>query len=124
MTPQAWVRQCGRNQSLAQRIGLSKAFLLDMMSVRFRRRASAAGIAFNPGFAGAYDFARAADFAGLMQGFLDGLPDGGLIMCHPGFVDDTLTSLDPLTHQREREFAFLASDGFADMLAVNKVMLG
>ncbi len=40
-----------------------------------------------------------------MQGFLDGLPDGGLIMCHPGFVDDILIALDPLTDQREREYA-------------------
>ena len=28
-------------------------------------------------------------------------------MCHPGFVDDTLVGLDPLTDQREHEHAFL-----------------
>ena len=36
-----------------------------------------------------------------MGEFLDGLPEGGLVMCHPGFVDETLESLDPLTTQRE-----------------------
>ena len=121
--PDAWVRQCGRRQPLAQRFGISKAVLLDILSAGFRRRATRAGIAFNPGFAGAYDFTQ-SDFAALMQKFLDGSPDGGLIMCHPGFVDDTLIALDPLTDQREREYAFLSGDGFRDMLAANRVTLG
>ena len=47
-----------------------------------------------------------------MRQFLDGLPEGGLVMCHPGFVDETLVSLDPLTDQREREFAFLGGEQF------------
>lgn len=122
--PHAWVRQCGRNQSLTERLGMPKALLLDTLSAGFRRRASGASMTFNPGFAGAYDFTQQADFGKLMQGFLDGLPEGGLIMCHPGFVDDTLTSLDPLTHQRESEYAFLAGDDFPRMLAANKVTLG
>ena len=110
--PNAWVRQCGRSQ----RLGQPKALLLDMLSREFRARAVRAGIAFNPGFAGAYDFSRETDFGDRMREFLDGLPNGGLIMCHPGFVDDTLVRLDPLTHQREREHAFLTSNAFPDLL--------
>jgi hypothetical protein len=121
--PGAWVRQCGRRQPLARRLGAPKALLLDVLSTGFRRHAARAGIHFNPAFAGAYDFTK-PDFAALMQTFLDGSPDGGLIMCHPGFVDETLTALDPLTDQREREYAFLSSDGFRDMLAANRVTLG
>jgi hypothetical protein len=34
-----------------------------------------------------------------------------------------LVSLDPLTTQREREHAFLASEDFPPLLAVNKVTL-
>jgi len=60
----------------------------------------------------------------LMRQFLDGLPEGGLVMCHPGFVDETLRSLDPLTTQREAEHAFLAGDRFPTLLAANKVTLG
>jgi chitin disaccharide deacetylase len=45
-------------------------------------------------------------------------------MCHPGFVDDTLVSLDPLTTQREHEFAFLGSEEFPRLLAANNVTLG
>jgi predicted glycoside hydrolase/deacetylase ChbG (UPF0249 family) len=122
--PNAWVRQCGRSTPLAQRLGAPKALLLDLLSTGFRRRAERAGIRVNPAFAGAYDFTQAPEFGDLMQGFLDASPDGGLIMCHPGFVDDTLVALDPLTGQREREYAFLSGDGFRDMLAANRVTLG
>ncbi len=122
--PNAWVRQGGRNQPLAKRLGTPKALFLDILSAQFRRRASRANIAFNPGFAGAYDFSQQPDFSALMPQFLDGLPEGGLIMCHPGFVDETLVSLDPLTVQREREHAFLGGEHFPHLLAANKVTLG
>jgi predicted glycoside hydrolase/deacetylase ChbG (UPF0249 family) len=48
---------------------------------------------------------------------LSGLPDGGLIMCHPGFVDSDLVALDSLTTLREQEFAFFNSDAFLKVLA-------
>jgi chitin disaccharide deacetylase len=121
--PNAWVRQGGRQQPLTQRLGTPKTLVLDMLSAQFRRRASRAGIAFNPGFAGAYDFSGQPDFAALMGEFLEGLPGGGLVMCHPGFVDETLVSLDPLTDQREREYAFLAGEHFPPLLASNNVTL-
>jgi hypothetical protein len=59
-----------------------------------------------------------------MQQFLDGLPEGGLVMCHPGFVDETLVSLDPLTTQREREYAFIGGEQFPRLMAANNVTLG
>ena len=121
--PNAWVRQGGRNQPLARRLGNPKALLLDILSAQFRHRAARANIAFNPAFAGAYDFSKVADFGELLKQFLDGLPDGGLVMCHPGFVDDVLIGLDPLTGQRERERAFLAGDAFPPLLAANNVTL-
>jgi predicted glycoside hydrolase/deacetylase ChbG (UPF0249 family) len=122
--PAAWVRQGGRNQPLVRRLGTPKALFLDMLSAQFRDRALRAGIAFNPGFAGAYDFSRHPDFSTLMRQFLDGLPEGGLIMCHPGFVDETLIGLDPFTNQREHEHAFLGGEDFPRLLAANKVTLG
>jgi predicted glycoside hydrolase/deacetylase ChbG (UPF0249 family) len=122
--PNAWVRQGGRDAPLLRRLGTPKALFLDILSAQFRRRALRANIAFNPGFAGAYDFSRQPDFGVLMRQFLDGLPEGGLIMCHPGFVDETLVSLDPLTVQREHEHAFLGGKHFPDLLAANKVTLG
>lgn len=122
--PNAWVRQGGRDLPLARRLASPKALVLDVLSAQFRRRAGGAGLGFNPGFAGAYDFTRAADFGALMRQFLDGLPDGGLVMCHPGFVDDVLAGLDPMTEVREREYAYLASEEFTRLLADEGVTLG
>ena len=121
--PGAWVRQGGSSQSFVKRLRTPKALLLDVLSWQFRRLASRAGLKFNPGFAGAYDFSRQSDFDVLMAEFFDELPDGGVVMCHPGFVDETLIGLDPLTHQREREYAFLASDKFPKLLGANNITL-
>jgi predicted glycoside hydrolase/deacetylase ChbG (UPF0249 family) len=122
--PNAWVRQGGRRQPLARRLGTPKALLLDVLSAQFRKRASRANMTFNPGFDGAYDFSRQPDFSVLMRQFLDGLPEDGVIMCHPGFVDDILVSLDSLTVQREHEHAFLGGEDFPRLLAANNVTLG
>ncbi|MGJ4890142.1 ChbG/HpnK family deacetylase [Bradyrhizobium sp. HKCCYLRH3099] len=114
--PSAWVRQGGRNAPLRQRLAAPKALLLDVLSAQFRKHAQRADIAFNPAFAGAYDFTKGSDFGALMDGFLDALPEHGLVMCHPGFVDDVLIALDPLTGQREHEHAYLAGEHFPALL--------
>src|SRR5205823_2422228 len=59
--PDAWVRQGGRNQPLAKRLGAPKALVIDVLSAQFRKRAVRAGLAFNPAFAGAYDFSKEPD---------------------------------------------------------------
>ena len=122
--PNAWVRQSGRSQPLTRRLGAPKALFLDILSARFRDHAARAGLACNPGFAGAYDFTQRPDFGVLMGQFLDGLPEAGVLMCHPGFVDEILVSLDPLTDQRENEYAFLRGEQFPRLLAANKMTLG
>ena len=121
--PGAWVRQCGRATPLSARLGDRKALLLDRLSAGFRKRSAAAGVPFNPGFAGTYAFRGAADFSAIFPRFLDGLPDGGVVMCHPGFVDDELRALDPLTDLREREYEFFASDVFPGLLDQHRVTL-
>ncbi|HET7193182.1 MAG TPA: ChbG/HpnK family deacetylase [Pseudolabrys sp.] len=119
--PGAWVRQCGRARP--GRLNDSKALLLDILSLGLRRKAKRLGIAFNPAFAGTYSFRPTADFTRLFPRFLTGLPDGGLIMCHPGFVDSGLKALDLLTTLREREFAFFNSDIFLKVMADQGVAL-
>jgi hypothetical protein len=121
--PQAWVRQCGRAPGAARSVADLKSRALDMLSAGLRSRAKSAGVKFNPAFAGAYDFSRQPDFARVFEGFLEGLPDGGLVMCHPGFVDDMLIALDPLTTQREREREFLGSDRLPELLAARNMAL-
>jgi predicted glycoside hydrolase/deacetylase ChbG (UPF0249 family) len=123
IAPDAWLRQCGRISPPRFSFADRKAWLLDYLSRNFRLRADALGLRTNPGFAGAYEFRDDADFGALFAGFLDSVPDGGLIMCHPGFVDAELQRLDPLTTLREREYAFLAGDEFPVWLALQGVEL-
>jgi chitin disaccharide deacetylase len=115
--PHAWLRQCGRVVPLRARLGDRKGLLLDVLSRRFRRRAARLELATNPGFAGTYHFEPTADFAAMFPRFLTRLPAGSVVMCHPGFVDEELRRLDPLTTLREREYAFLAGQSFPDTLA-------
>lgn len=125
LAPDAWVRQCGRITPLSKRFSDPKGLVLDVLSATFRRKAAALGIKSNPAFAGTYDFFSepAPDFAALFPAFLEGLPAGGLVMCHPGFVDAELERLDPLTTQREREFAYFADDAFPAVLRRHGVAL-
>jgi predicted glycoside hydrolase/deacetylase ChbG (UPF0249 family) len=115
--PQAWLRQCGRAASAPKSLADPKGYILDALSARLRRLAAQHGVRTNPAFAGTYSFRPDADFSKLFDEFLDGLPDGGLLMCHPGKVDQELRQLDPLTDLREREYAFFLSDLFPRRLA-------
>ena len=118
--PRAWVRQCGR----AVRKNLEpKGLVLDALSRRLQRLAAAHGVATNPAFAGTYAFRASADFAKLFPNFLDGLPDRGVVMCHPGKVDAELSRLDPLTNLREREYAYFLDEAFPEMLAARGFVL-
>jgi predicted glycoside hydrolase/deacetylase ChbG (UPF0249 family) len=124
--PQAWVRQCGRAATLPPApVWDYKTRILDALSRKFRELAAERGIATNPAFAGVYDFTAAsnADFGRLFPEFLRELPAQSVVMCHPGFVDAELTRLDPLTAQREREFAYLAGDAFPGVLRAHGVAL-
>jgi predicted glycoside hydrolase/deacetylase ChbG (UPF0249 family) len=121
--PGAWLRQCRRALPLRQRLADRKGLFLDILSAGLRRRAAARGLATNPAFAGTYAFDAAADFAAVFPRFLAGLPEGAVLMCHPGFVDAELTRLDPLTTLREKEYAYLAGAAFPAALAAHGVTL-
>jgi predicted glycoside hydrolase/deacetylase ChbG (UPF0249 family) len=122
--PQAWVRQCGGVPTLPISVWDYKTRILDALSRRFRKLAARRDIVTNPAFAGVYDFtADKIDFARLFPGFLRDLPPRSVVMCHPGFVDAELERLDPLTTQREREYAYLAGDSFPSVLQAHGVAL-
>jgi chitin disaccharide deacetylase len=118
--PAAWLRQCAR----AVRNNLEpKGLVLDALSRRLQRLAAAHGVRTNPAFAGTYAFRAKADYAKLFPKFLVGLPDGSVVMCHPGKVDAELIRLDPLTDLREREYAFFLDEAFPQFLAAHGVAL-
>jgi hypothetical protein len=121
--PDAWVRQCARAGAAPRPLSEPKGVVLDRLSHRFARLAASRGVRTNAAFAGTYSFRPGADYPALFPSFLDGLPDGGVIMCHPGTVDDELRRLDPLTDLRELEYAYFSGDAFAQLLAARDVSL-
>jgi chitin disaccharide deacetylase len=121
--PNAWVRQCARAAAARKPLSDPKAAILDALSRRFSRLAAVHQVRTNPGFAGSYTFSAGADYKKLFPDFLDGLPDGGVVMCHPGTVDAALKQVDPLTDLREREYAFFSGDAFLQVLAAHGVAL-
>jgi len=123
IAPHAWARQCGSIRPLARRLSDPKGLLIDYFSREFRARAVRHGVATNPAFAGTYTYRLDADFPRIFPQFLEGMPEGGLVMCHPGHVDDELMRLDPLTLLREKEYEYLAGDAFAADLAAAGVTL-
>jgi chitin disaccharide deacetylase len=123
LAPGAWVRQGASAIPMRTRLNDPKGLLIDALSRAVRRRASKLGIKTNPAFAGTYTYRPDADFARLFPGFLEGLPGGGLVMCHPGHVDDELKRLDPLTITREREYAYLSGDAFPETLKAHDLTL-
>ncbi len=89
----------------------SKALTLKAVSVGFQQAVRAAGFTSNNGFSGITDFKASgvdADFAAAARN----LGTRHIVMCHPGFVDDELRRLDPVTLRRQNEFDALMSSPF------------
>ncbi len=89
-----------------------KALVLRVMGLGFDRLRRRLGIAGHPDFAGMYSLRPQAGFGDMMRHWLETLPDGALIMCHPGYT----RGQSALEQAREEERAWLASDTFADAL--------
>jgi predicted glycoside hydrolase/deacetylase ChbG (UPF0249 family) len=123
LAPKAWVRQCGSSLPLHRRLTDPKGLLIDWLSREFRARADRFGVASNPAFAGTYTYRANADFEQIFPTFLAGMPEGGLIMCHPGLVDAELERLDPLTTLREREYGYFCSNRFPEDLKAHGLTL-
>jgi hypothetical protein len=51
------------------------------------------------------------------------MPDGGVVMCHPGRPDAELARLDTFTTGRQREYDFFLGEEFPRMLKAHGVTL-
>src|SRR5690606_24199883 len=106
-------------------VALAKTTVIAALGPAVARRAHAAGVPVNAGFSGVYAFAAEKHPTDeLFQRFISGLPSNGVVMCHPGYVDSVLTSLDSMTDARESELHFLMSDGWTTLLTRQGVELG
>ena len=87
----------------------AKAAVIGALGARgLAAAARAEGLKVNRDFAGVYGFDAQADYAALLEGWLDSLPDGGLMMCHPGRAGSIETRADGIRAARVREHAVLA----------------
>ena len=120
--PNAWVRQCAPAR-WSDEFFNAKSRFLGFLSRGFRRKARRTGLAFNPAFSGAYDYDRPSDFGASFARFIEGMPEGGVVMCHPGHPDEILRSRDTLTDQRQKEFDFLMSKDMQRILSEANVCL-
>jgi predicted glycoside hydrolase/deacetylase ChbG (UPF0249 family) len=85
------------------------------------RLASAAGIDCAPALSGIYDFSGGAQrYARLMAQWLQGAPEGGIVMCHPATQAE---AADAIGAARAWEYAYLASDAFSQALAQAGIIL-
>lgn len=73
------------------------------------------GIPHNRDFAGVYALDPRKRYGELMKGWLHGIEEGGLILCHPGLPGGE--PRDPIAPARVAEYRYLSSEEFAAALA-------
>lgn len=96
----------------ARKLFTAKALQVKALSAGFAARLAALGFRTNDGFAGFSAFDANADYGAQFASYLVAPGPRHLVMCHPGYVDDELPTLDPVTASREQELAFFTSDAF------------
>jgi chitin disaccharide deacetylase len=110
----AWLRDAGDRLPalLARGIEIKKALAVAWLARGFAHDAAARGFQTNQGFSGFSSFDADRDYAGDFDRYLIAPGQRHLVMCHPGFVDDELIGLDPVTVSRPKELEFLMSSRF------------
>lgn len=79
------------------------------LSAGFGAAVRRSGFSTNDGFAGVSNFAAASPYAAELSNAFARAQSRHLVMCHPGYVDDELVRLDPVTTRREEERAVIAA---------------
>ena len=100
-----------------------KALALKLLARGFGARLHRAGLASNSGFSGFSAFDPAAPYGRAFATYLIAPGPRHLVMCHPGYVDDELRALDPVTTTRPLELEFLLSNQFEDLLGAHDARL-
>ena len=126
MGGQGWVRSCWENPRAIWRRGIdaARATIIGLLGWEWHRMMAKQGVPHNGSFRGVYDLTDRVPFAELFQVFAGQPSANTLVMVHPGHVDQALIDADCLTDQRENEYAFLASERCAEILASNGLVMG
>ncbi|MGO4526943.1 ChbG/HpnK family deacetylase [Microvirga sp. 2MCAF35] len=101
---------------LRRPIGRNKALIVNSLARGFARSAHAGGFRTNEGFSGFAPLDLSIPAARIFEEAFSKLGSQPLVMCHPGYVDDELRSLDPVLDSRVEELNYLKSDAFSELL--------
>ncbi|BCB20752.1 ChbG/HpnK family deacetylase [Bosea sp. ANAM02] len=93
----------------ARGVAVAKALVIAGLATGFRGAALKRGLRVNRGFSGVAPFDPQRDFGADLARFLIQPGPCHLVMCHPGFVDDELATLDPVIATRPVEHAAIAA---------------
>jgi predicted glycoside hydrolase/deacetylase ChbG (UPF0249 family) len=106
-----WIRDAGDRLTalLARASEIKKALAVSWLSRGFAQAAATRGFQTNQGFSGFSSFDATQDYAASFARYLIAPGRRHLVMCHPGFVDEELIGLDPVTVSRPKELEFLMS---------------
>ncbi len=107
----------------ARGVAVGKALVIAGLSLGWGRQARGAGCATNHGFSGVSPFDPSRDVAADFAAFIAAPGPAHLVMCHPGYLDDELPTLDPVVATRPLEHAFLAGDRFPAMIEEARLTL-
>lgn len=91
---------------------VGKIAVAKLLATGFDRRMRESGFVLRGPLSGFYDWRSKDAFAAAMSALLPRVADGGVVMCHPGEVDQVLRDRDVLTDAREEELAFLSGPAF------------
>ncbi len=107
-----WLRSCYEpiEETLRRGVAVQRASIITQLGRPLERRARKLHIKTNHGFRGVYDFR--GEYAALFPRFIGRPRRAMLVMCHPGYSDPILASLDPVTASREAELAYFLSPRF------------
>ncbi|WP_114945534.1 ChbG/HpnK family deacetylase [Microvirga calopogonii] len=101
---------------LRRPIGRTKALIVNSLARGFARSVHAAGFPTNKGFSGFAPLDLSVPAARIFEEAFSKLGPHPLVMCHPGYVDDELRSMDPALESRVEELNYLKSDAFRELL--------
>ncbi|GEA21806.1 ChbG/HpnK family deacetylase [Vibrio harveyi] len=96
-----------------------KAIAMKFLNYGFLTQIKNHGFNTNHSFSGLYSFDDNADFAKLMENWIDKASHGSLIMCHPA----TIGSKDEHYKARINEFQYLMSERYLNYLSFNRINL-
>jgi predicted glycoside hydrolase/deacetylase ChbG (UPF0249 family) len=121
----AYVRYCDDPGGgwLGHGVAPARAAVIRLLGRPFRRLGRAAGIPGNTGFRGVRAFTESRPYARIFPRYLDGIPPGSLIMCHPGIADAALAEADRATDVREDEYRYFLGEEFRELLRSRGIAL-